>query len=238
MIDLYLGDCRDKMKEMQPKSIDLILTDPPYGIANDTKLTSSKGKIVSTNEAWGDDFVDSWRTINEYSRWLNDIVSDMIPLMKDTASLIMFVDRNYSGLFIVHMQSLGLIPKNKLYFEKLNPLPHFRKNGYRSCIEEAVWFAKSDKFTMNFYAQEDMKQIFKGNIGNKEGGHPTEKYKWMIAPLVINHSNTGDLVFDPFAGSGTVPALCNELNRNCIACELNPKFYKMMEDKLATNYLF
>lgn len=240
MIDLFLGDCRERIKAIPNKSIDLILTDPPYNIADNNKLTASGGKIMSTQKGWGDDFQDSWATIRGYSIWLCDIVSSILPLIKDTGSIIMFLDRNYSGMFIVHLKNLGLIFKNKLYFQKINPLPHFRKNNYRSCIEEAVWFSVSDKYTLNFKEQCEMMQIFSGVIGasSKEADHPTEKYRWMIAPLILNHTNEGDNVFDPFAGSGTIPVLCKSLNRNCIACELNPKFHKIIEDRLSQDYLF
>ena len=240
MIDLYLGDCRDKIKDIPHKSIDLILTDPPYNIASGNKLTLVGNKPTYNRKAWGNDFQDHWETIRDYAIWLDDIVSSWLPLLKDTGSIIMFLDRNYSGMFIVHLQNLGLMPRQKLYFEKLNPIPHFRKTNYRSCIEEAVWFSVSDNFTLNFSSQQEMTQLFKGYIGvtAKETDHPTEKYRWMIAPLILNHSNEGDMVFDPFAGSGTVPVICKSLQRDCIACELNPKFYKIMEQRMQQDYLF
>jgi DNA modification methylase len=231
-IDFYNEDCFGLIPKLHGFDIELILTDPPYNIANKTKLTVVGNKGMSTQQAWGNQFNDSWDNIDQYKTWLIDFVIQAIPCMSQTGSLIMFLDRNYTGLFIYEIEKLGLIFRNKIYFEKLNPLPHFRKNNYRSTMEEAIWFTKGDKYTFNFGEQSDMKQVFRGNIGKKETKHPTEKYLWMIKPLIERHSNINDLIFDPFAGSASVGVACRELQRNFIGCELNNNFWEQGNQRL------
>ena len=225
------GDSYLVMEEMiQNKiTVDLFITDPPYNISDKNKLTVVGQQAKSTKEAWGNQFKDEWNSIEEYSDWLLERVSMMYKLLSKDGQIIIFIDRNYSGLFIREIEkSTDFIFRNKLYFEKNNPLPHFRKTNYRSTIEEAMWFTKSKDYTFNFGEQSDMKQLFKGNIGKKDTTHPTEKYKWMIYPIILNHSKDGDVILDPFAGSGTTAICCKELKRHYIAIELNKEFFDLI----------
>ena len=77
--------------------VDLVLTDPPYGIADSTKLTKTKGQIVSTQEAWGNDFQDSWDNVEHYYEWIKPFIAEFVRVMKDNGSLILFLDRKYTG---------------------------------------------------------------------------------------------------------------------------------------------
>ena len=120
-----------------------------------------------------------------------------------------------------------------MYFEKTNPLPHFRKNNYRSTIEETVWFTLHKEYIFNFLEQKDMKQIFKGAIGRKHSKHPTEKYDWMIEPIIKRHSNENDIILDPFAGSGAILFNANKYNRKWIGIELKEEYCEMFVNRLS-----
>ena len=225
---IYNLPCQEGIKKLEKESIDLLLTDPPYGIAQNDKLTKQGNDIVNNKTAWGSDYKDSWDSIEEYSQWLVDIVEKVIPKIKNNGSLILFMDRKLTGYIIYRLEKLGLVFRNKVYFIKKNPLPHFRKNNYRSTVEEAVWFTKTKKYKINFLEQKDMKQEFYGVIGtNKYTEHPNEKYKWMIEPLIRRHSKKNDLVLDLFSGSGAISYYSRSMKRNFIAFEMNKKFYDM-----------
>lgn len=227
-IDSTLG-----LKSIPDRHVSLVLTDPPYGIADKAKLTKSKGKIVSTNDAWGKDFQDAWASIDDYYAWLSPFVTQLVRVMKDDASLILFLDRKYTGLITHYLErDFDLNFKNKIYFKKLNPMPGIRKTNYRSSIEEAVWFTKGKQFTFNFGPQSDMTQCYEGAIGRKFTEHPTEKYRWMIDPLIRNHSKAGDIVLDCFAGSGSTLLYAREQERMAIGFEKNPAFYEMAKKRL------
>ena len=231
---LLCGDCLEIMKDFPKESIDLVLTDPPYNIANNTKLTKVGNKVKSTHNAWGNKFKDCWQNKDNYFEWITSIIKVLENKIIVNGSIISFFDRNYTG-YIVYLieKHTSLKFRNKIYFEKNNPLPHIRKNNYRSCIEESVWFSK-EKYKINFINQKEMKQIFKGNIGRKQTKHPTEKYQWMIKPLIERHSNENDIVLDPFLGSGTTAVACEKLNRRWIGIEINPDYCEISKKRINT----
>lgn len=208
--------------------VDLVLTDPPYGIADNAKLTKKGSKIVTTSQAWGSDFKDSWISIEDYYQWLKPFIAQFVRVLKDNGSLILFLDRKYTGLITHYLEEdFALNFKNKIYFKKKNPVPSIRKNNYRSTVEEAVWFTKGKQYTFNFGAQADMVQWYEGPIGRKTTQHPTEKYRWMIEPLIKNHTKPGDVVLDAFAGSATTLVVARQHARNAIGFEKDSRFYEM-----------
>lgn len=213
--------------------VDLVLTDPPYGIADSAKLTKTKGQIVSTQQAWGNNFQDSWESVEDYYKWLKPFIAEFVRVMKDSGSMILFLDRKYTGLVIRNLEKdFYLNFKNKIYFRKKNPVPSIRKNNYRSTIEEAVWFSKGKQHTFNFGAQADMVQFYEGSIGRKQTQHPTEKYRWMIEPLIKNHTRPGDVVLDAFAGSATTLVVAKQHACHAIGFEKDRRFYEMAKARL------
>lgn len=218
--------------------VDLVLTDQPYGIADSAKLTKKNSKIVTTSQAWGADFQDSWASIEDYYQWLKPFVAQFVRVLKDNGSLILFLDRKYTGLLTHYLeQDFDLNFKNKIYFKKKNPVPSIRKNNYRSTIEEAVWFTKGKQYTFNFGAQADMLQVYEGPIGKKKTAHPTEKYRWMIEPLIRNHTKPGDVVLDAFAGSATTLVIARQHARHAIGFEKSPAMYGMAKARIEAEQL-
>lgn len=222
------------MQSIQSSSIDLVLTDPPYGIASKDKITKVGNKFVSTQKAWGNAFNDSWNTPEEYYAWLKPFIAEMVRCLKDTGSIILFLDRKPSGLIEKIEKDFGLIYKNKFVFVKTNPLPSTPKRNCRSGFEEAVWFTKSTDYTFNCDNQDEMTQIFSGGIGgkNKDRFHPCHKYKWMIEPLVKRHSNAGDTILDPFAGGANILKAAKKMGRKSIGFEKNEGFYLKADAQL------
>ncbi len=234
---IYNIDALEGLNNTPANSIDFILTDPPYGIADNNKRTKVGGKFVSTQEAWGNDFQDSWKDEKEYWAWLKPFILQFERVLKDDSNIILFLDRKLTGLIAYLIEDeTSLKFRNKLYFNKVNPLPCLRNNNYRSCIEEALWMSKG-KASINFTTQKEMRQVFDGPIGRKTTQHPTEKYRWMIEPLIKNHSKEGDIVLDAFSGSGSVMAYARELNRNVIGFEKSQKFYDMSCERFTTQKL-
>ena len=218
--------------------VDLILTDPPYGIANNSKLTKVGNKIVSTNEAWGNEFQDQWKNIDEYYEWFKPFIVEFVRVLKDNGSMILFLDRKYTGLIVHYLErDFDLNFKNKIYFKKKNPVPSIRKNNYRSTMEECVWFTKDKQYTFNFGAQSEMLQVYEGPIGRKKTAHPTEKYGWMIEPLIRNHTKPGDIVLDAFAGSATTLVVAKQHDRHAIGFEKSPAMYEMAKARIEAEQL-
>ncbi|PUE62889.1 hypothetical protein B9Z45_02150 [Limnohabitans sp. 2KL-17] len=218
--------------------VDLVLTDPPYGIADSSKLTKKGSKIVTTRQAWGSDFQDSWANIDDYYQWLKPFIAQFVRVLKDNGSMILFLDRKYTGLIVHYLErDFHLNFKNKIYFKKLNAVPSIRKVNYRSSIEECVFLTKGKQYTFNFGEQKDMTQVFEGPIGRKKTKHPTEKYSWMIEPLIKIHSKEGDVVLDAFAGSATTLVLAKKHNRHAIGFEKSPAMYEMAKARIEAEQL-
>lgn len=231
----FKNDCSlNAVKSVPDNSIDLVLTDPPYGIADKNKITKKGNKFVSTQKAWGNDFKDSWETPDEYWNFLKPFIAEISRVSKDTANIVLFLDRKYSG-YIVYLieKEFNFCFRNKLYFEKSNPVPSANKKNFLSTVEEAVWFTKTKTkdYTINFLSHNEMKQVFKGAAGGKKQKakkteHPCEKYEWMIKPIIERLSNEGDTVLDLFAGSGAILRVARSMNRKSIGFEKSEKFYK------------
>jgi DNA modification methylase len=231
---LYEGDCFKITKTFPDNSFDLLLFDLPYNIGDENKLTIQKTKIVNNKEAWNKEFKDN-RTEKEMFSFIRKIVKMSYRVLKKNGSLFLFFDR-YKGFFLYPFY-LKFKLMNKLVFLKQNPVPHFRKNNYRSGFEECFWFCKGEKpKTFNFLGQSKMKNYFKGIIGcvgEKETEHPTEKYKWMIKPILLRHSKREELIGDFFMGSGTTCVVSKELGRKYIGIELNPKWFKIAKKRVS-----
>lgn len=227
----FKNECSIKgMQKLEDQSVDLIVTDPPYNIADNNKMTMKDGKFITTSKAWGGDFQDTWNSFEEYYEWLKPFFAEMQRVLKDDGSMIIFLDRNFASTVGYLLQKdFGLIVKNKLYFQKTNPSISVRRNNYRSCVEEAIWISKTKNCKLNFVNQTEMKQVFSGNNGERrktKSIHPCQKYGWMIEPMIERHSEPGDVVLDPFAGSGTTLRIAAAMGRKAIGFEKSTAFYK------------
>lgn len=234
---IYNEDCFNIFKQIPPFSVDLILTDPPYNIADSTKTTKINGKIVSTKEAWGEEFKDNYEKA-QYLQMINGILEISDYVLKPNGSVLIFFDR--SKLFQIENFYDKLIFKNIIVFIKENPIPHIRKNNYRSATEFCIWFTKSKEYYINFVSQNEMVNYFSGIVKKhychpKLGySHPNEKPDWMIKPLLERHSRKGDLILDPFCGSGAICRYAKEMGRNFIGIEKEKKFYELSKESIKT----
>lgn len=233
-IIIYNNGCLEVLKEIPDESVDLIITDPPYNIGDSNKLTKVGNTITTNKEAWGEwDNYD----ITDYDNLIFDVISESYRLLKNGGSLYMFTNRRDIGYFIRHAIQKGFMYANLLAIVKQNPLPHFRKNNWRSAFELCMYLTKGKPKTFNFLSQDECINTYYYMIGQKETSHPTEKPKEFIAKLVKVSSNKGDLVLDPFLGSGTTARACKDLSRKCIGIEISEEYIKMAIKRLGQEVL-
>lgn len=234
---IYNDDCFNIYNQIPFSSVDLILTDLPYNIADSVKTTKIRGKIVSTKEAWGGQFKDNYED-EQYLNMINKTLEISNFVLKPHGSVIIFFDR--SKLFQIKSFYDKLIFRNIIVFIKENPIPHIRKNNYRSATEFCIWFSKGKEYFINFVSQSEMVNYFSGVVKKhychpKLGySHPNEKPDWMIKPLLERHSQKGDLIFDPFCGSGAICRYAKEMGRNFIGIEKEEKFYELAKENIKT----
>lgn len=214
--NLYNVNCIDFMKNMKNNSVDLILTDIPYG-----EVTRESNGITNFNRENAD--------IVTFD--LDSFIKECYRIAK--SSIIIFCgQRQLSDIFKFfgkeQEKKKGTV--RQLVWEKTNPTPFNGQYVYLSGIENAVWFRKS-RGTFNAHCKNT---VFRYPIwGGKNRIHPTEKHHGLLEELILDNSNEGDLVFDPCAGSGSTLLVANKNNRNYLGCELDKDYYEKALNRLS-----
>lgn len=222
-------DAIEGLKRLPDASVDLVVTDPPYNIASKDRSTMRKGKIISTMKAWG-----AWDHYHpfDYDILIMSVISECYRVLKPGGALYMFTAREQNGFFIRQAVARGFVYRNQLAMVKKNPLPSFSKANWRSAFEACMYLTKGKPRTFNFVSQAECKNVFHFSNTRHVTAHPTEKPLDLIKLIVQVSSNEGDLVVDPFMGSGTTAAACKELGRTFLGFELEPEYIKMANERL------
>lgn len=232
------GDCLEVMKKIPNNIVDFICSDFPYNISNNMWLTMKKEKVVKADFGeW-----DKWENEDNYLEFIFEVCQEYKRILKPNGSLVLFFGYKYAWWIAYELQRMGLFTyRQPIIFEKLNPLPQIKKNGFRSCFEMGVWLVNdcwnyNKPKTLNFLDQQTMKSIMGyriGQSGEKLTKHPTEKPLRLIENLVKIFTNPGDIVLDSFAWSGTTWIACYNNWRHCISIEKDNGFFKMIKNRQA-----
>lgn len=222
MIDLKLGDCLEVMKRIPDRSVDLIVTDPPYEI--------SKKNNFKTMGRRGIDFGD-WDIDFDQLGWI-DKIADKV---SDNGSVVVFnAWRNLGGI-ASHLEKNGFIVKDILRWVKDNPMPRNRDRRYIVDYEFALWAVKKkSKWVFNRLNKNYDRPEFRYPIvsGKEKTLHPTQKPAALMRDIILRHSNENDLILDPFMGSGTTGVACKNLNRNFIGIELDENYFNIAKERI------
>jgi len=212
------GDCLIEMQKIPDKSIDLVLTDPPYNIARENNFTSMGRAGIDFGE-W-DKNADLFSYIKEAFR-----------VIKNGGSFIVFNDWKNLGDIEKEAVRCGFETKDMLRLEKSNPMPRNRDRRYITDYECAIWFVKKGKWTFN--RQDPAYQRPKFVCSIDKGLHPTQKSLKLMEQLVLIHSNENDIILDCFAGSGTTGVACQNTNRNYILIEKEQEYIDIINKRLS-----
>ena len=220
-IQLMQGDCLNLMREIPDGSIDLILADPPYNIAR-------KNNFHTLGRA-GIDFGEWDKGFDQFS-WLREIPR----ILKRNGSVVIFNDWKNIGEIAKHCEALGLTIKDMLRWEKSNPMPRNRDRRYITDFECAVWLTnKGAKWKFHRISEVYQRPVFKHSVvmgANKH--HPTQKPVRLMEEIILIHSDGGDVVLDPFMGSGTTGVACVNTGRHFIGIELDETYFKIAEERI------
>lgn len=228
---IILGDCLQELPKIESNSIDLIITDPPYLISRDSnfkQISDSTSKEMSTKYNISIDFGD-W---DKVELDFNYLFKEWFRILKKGGTLIVFYDVWKSNEIKESANIVGFKQPRVCAWTKTNPVPINSKTNYLSNATEYFFtFVKGGKPTFNSVYDNG---FYKFPIchGKERLQHPTQKPLSLISQLIEKHSNSGDLVLDNFAGTGTVGEACIKLGRDYILIEKEETYFNMIGDRL------
>lgn len=226
---IYRIDALDGLRRLEDGSVDLVLTDPPYNVASEHATTVRKGKIVSTMEAWG-----AWDCLHpfDYDVLIDSVISQSFRVLKPGGALVMFTAREDNGHFVRRAVTRGFTYRNQLVLAKRNPLPSFAKANWRSGYEIALYVTKGKPMAWNFPGQPESVNVIPYSNTKRQSAHPTEKPLDIISRIVLACSNEGDLVVDPFMGSGTTAVAAKKCGRRFLGFDTSAEYVAMARHRL------
>ena len=239
------GNCIEEMGKLPEKSVDLIFADPPYNLQLKQEL---KRPNLTTVDAVDDDW-DKFEGFSDYQKFTHLWLSECRRILKDTGTI--WVIGSYHNIFQVGkiMHDLGYWTLNDVHWYKTNPMPNFRGTRYQNATETMIWAKKSEKqkkYTFNYQTMKtinddkQMKNVWEIPLCRGEErimidgkkAHSTQKPEQLLFRVIISSSNKGDLVFDPFMGSGTTAAAAKKLGRNYLGIEQEKKYIDIINKRL------
>lgn len=225
--DIIQGDSNKILKKLidDGYQFDAIITDPPYNISKKNNFHTMKSPRKGT-------YFGDWDVDFDQLSWIKDASR----LVKKDGSIIIFNTWLNISFIAKELESNGFVVKDLIRWIKTNPMPRNINRRYVSDYEFAIWAVKSGaKWTFNKPKNRPyVKPEFHTSTvnGTEKIGHPTQKSLRMMEELIKIHTNKGDSVLDPFAGSGTTLLGCKRLGRNCLGIELEKKYINMITKRL------
>ena len=241
------ADCVETMRKIEDCSIDVIFADPPYNLQlGDQLKRPDNTEVKGVYEEW-----DSFESIAEYDRYTKEWMVEARRILKDDGTI--WVIGSYHNIFRVGyiMQDLGFWILNDIIWNKTNPMPNFKGTRFTNAHETLIWATKNPKarYTFNYEAMKAMNDDVqmrstweiplctgKERLKNDETGeklHPTQKPEALLYRVIMSSTNVGDVVLDPFFGTGTTGAVAKKLGRNFIGIERDKTYIKGAKARIA-----
>ena len=241
------GDCIDVMNGLPAASVDLIFADPPYNLQLKGDLHRPDNSVVdAVDDDW--DHFSSFKAYDQFTRaWLKAARR----LLKPDGAI--WVIGSYHNIFRVgsSLQDAGYWILNDVVWRKSNPMPNFRGKRFTNAHETMIWASKSEgaKYTFNYEALKALNEgiqmrsdwvlpicnggeRLKDDAGDK--AHPTQKPQALLHRVLVGSTKPGDVILDPFFGTGTTGAVAKMLGRDWIGIEREEKYRKVAEKRISS----
>ena len=229
---IVMGDCIAAMRALPAKSIDMIFADPPYNLQLGGELFRPDGSHV---DAVTDDW-DKFDSLKHYDAFTRAWLAEAHRILKDDGTI--WVIGSYHNIFRVGaaVQDIGYWILNDIVWRKANPMPNFRGTRFTNAHETLIWASKGEKakYTFNYRSMKTLndelqmrsdwefpicggQERLKKSDGHKV--HPTQKPEALLYRILLACTKPGDVVLDPFFGTGTTGAVAKRLGRHWIGIE-------------------
>lgn len=239
------GNCIDSMISLPDNSIDVIFADPPYNLQLKNVLSRpDSSKVNGVTEDW-----DRFKSFEDYDQFTKGWMSEAQRILKPEGTI--WVIGSYHNIFRVGntMQNLGFWILNDIIWHKSNPMPNFKGTRFTNAHETIIWASKnfSSKYNFNYQAMKSLNEgtqmrsdwhipICSGRerIRDSEGNkiHSTQKPEALLYRVLLSSSKKGDVILDPFFGTGTTGAVAKKLGRNFIGLEKESVYIKAAENRI------
>jgi modification methylase len=243
---VIVGDCIKALKGLPAASVDLVFADPPYNL----QLSSDLMRPNNTRVDGVDDEWDKFASFAEYDGFSRAWLAECRRVLKPDGAI--WVIGSYHNIFRLGaaLQDLGFWIQNDVIWRKVNPMPNFRGKRFTNAHETLIWAAR-DQRTRPTFNYESLKALnddlqmrsdwlFPICSGPErlrdEGGrkaHPTQKPEALLHRVLIASTRPGDIVLDPFFGTGTTGAVAKQLGRRFIGIERDSDYARAAEERIA-----
>lgn len=241
---ILMGDCIRMMRALPSKSVDLIFADPPYNLQLGGDLSRPDGSHV---DAVTDDW-DKFDSLDAYDAFTRAWLAEARRILKDKGAI--WVIGSYHNIFKVGaaIQDLGFWILNDIVWRKANPMPNFKGTRFTNAHETLIWASTGEKakYTFNYRSMKTLNDelqmrsdwefpICGGQERLKKNGvkvHPTQKPEALLYRIMLACTQPGDVVLDPFFGTGTTGAVAKRLGRRWIGIEREPFYIEAAEERI------
>lgn len=249
---IHNGDCVEVLnKKIDAQSIDLIFADPPYNLSgNGLKWEGNKtgGDWHMVNEQWDK------MTASEYIQFTRKWVGACDRVLKASGSIYIACSYHNIGEVMIVLKQLDFKINNIITWYKTNPMPNMTKRMFTHSTEFVVWAVKGSRWSFNYETVKEINPDRQKNGNPKQmrdlwelplvqgrerlrgkdnrAVHPTQKPEEMLKRIILASSNKGDIVLDPFLGSGTTTYMAKKYGREWIGIELKKSYVKVAKQRM------
>jgi site-specific DNA-methyltransferase (adenine-specific)/modification methylase len=249
---IHKGDCLALLDKIEPSSIDMVFADPPYNLSGKTlnlKGNKTGGDWFKVNEKW-DVYTDS-----EYQEFSNQWIQKAVKALSDSGSIYVCCSQHNIDAVMQSLRLSNCRINNILVWQKSNPMPNTTKRLYTHSVEFIIWAVKGKGWIFNAFELRDMnpdtqkdgsprmmrdvwtfpvvqgEERLRGDDGRAL--HPTQKPLELVKRTIAASSNVGQVVLDPFMGSGTTAVAAKLLGRSWLGIERDDVYIEAARERIA-----
>jgi modification methylase len=243
---VLVGDCLAELAKLPGESVDLVFADPPYNLQLERDLLRPNNTVVDgVDDDW-----DKFSSFADYDRFSRAWLAECRRTLKPNGAI--WVIGSYHNIFRLGsaLQDLGFWIQNDIVWRKVNPMPNFRGKRFTNAHETLIWAGREQKsrVTFNYEAMKALNDdlqmrsdwlfpICSGPERLKDGAgrkaHPTQKPEALLHRVLLASTHAGDLVLDPFFGTGTTGAVAKRLGRRWLGIERDPGYAEAARERIA-----